>query len=174
MQFIIAQYIGILTTVIALAGIQFKKINHILISQCLTNFLSAVSFALLGGLSGAWICLVAIAQTLILFRINQKHGTGRIRVLWACIFCLIYIAGTALLYHGWGDLVSGTCAVIFALAVVQEEPARFRGLFLINGLLWMLYDLTASAYTNMLLHGLSVLSTLIAMYRFRRSAAAPQ
>lgn len=170
MNFVIAQWVGILTTVIALVGIQFRKLNHILISQILTNLLSALSFFLLGGFSGAWICLVAILQTVVLFLFNRKprKNERRKRTVLAVLFCLIFLAGTAYVYHGWGDLVSGTCAVIFALAVVQEDADRFRGLFLVNGLLWMVYDLSTGAYTNLLLHGLSVVSTAVAIVRFWR------
>lgn len=173
MNFILAQFLGLLTTVIALVGVQFKNINHILISQVLTNLLSALVFGLLGGFSGAWICVAAIAQTLTMFFFNKsRKGSQRTRRILAALFCLVYVAGTAFFYKGWGDLVSGTCAVLFALAVVQEDSDKFRGLFLVNGILWMVYDLTTLAYTNLLTHGMSVVSTVVAMVRYRRQSAA--
>lgn len=170
MNFVIAQWVGVLCTLIALIGVQFKNINHILVTQILTNLLSVVSFGLLGGLSGAWICLVAIVQTVVMFRFNQSSRAGdkRLRRRLAAIFCSVYVLGTVFVYKGWGDLVSGTCAVIFALAVVQENSDKFRGIFLVNGILWMIYDLTTGAYTNMLMHGMSFVSTLTAIIRFRR------
>lgn len=172
MNFLIAQWLGILTTVIALVGVQFKNINHILTSQILTNLLSAFVFGLLGGFSGAWICVVAILQTVTMFCFNKHPDSGskKYRSILAAAFCLVYVLGTAYFYKGWGDLVSGTCAVLFALAVVQENSDKFRGLFLVNGLLWMVYDLTTGAYTNLLTHGLSVGSTIVAMVRFRKRA----
>lgn len=170
LNFIIAQGLGILTTAIALVGIQFKNINHILISQILTNLLSALTFGLLGGLSGAWICVVAIVQTVTMFCFNRHpgHGSKTYRSVLALVFCLVYVLGTAFFFRGWGDLVSGTCAVLFALAVVQEDSEQFRSLFLVNGILWMVYDLSTGAYTNLLTHGLSVGSTVVAMVRYRK------
>lgn len=170
MNFVLAQWVGILCTVIALIGVQFKNINHILITQILTNLLSVVSFGLLGGLSGAWICLVAIVQTVVMFRFNKsgKAGDRRLRKVLAAVFCSVYVLGTVWVYKGWGDLVSGTCAVIFALAVVQENADKFRGIFLVNGILWMIYDLTTGAYSNMLMHGMSFASTLEAILCSRR------
>ncbi|MDO5401682.1 MAG: YgjV family protein [Eubacteriales bacterium] len=170
MNFVIAQWLGVATTVIALVGVQFKSINHILVSQILTNLLSALVFGLLGGFSGAWICVVAIVQTVTMFCFNRHSGRQTHRGILAAAFCLVYVLGTAWFYKGWGDLVSGTCAVLFALAVVQENSEKFRGLFLVNGLLWMVYDLTTGAYTNLMTHGLSVGSTVVAMVRYRRGA----
>lgn len=173
MNFVLAQVLGLLTTIIALVGVQFKNINHILISQILTNLLSALVFGLLGGFSGAWICVVAIVQTVTMFCFNRRStGSKKSRSVLAAGFCLVYVLGTAYFFRGWGDLVSGTCAVLFALAVVQENSDKFRGLFLVNGLLWMVYDLSTGAYTNLLTHGMSVGSTVVAMVRFRKRSIA--
>lgn len=170
MNFVIAQWLGIIGSVTALVSIQFKNINNILISQLVINLLSAVSYALLGGKSGAWICMFAIAQTLIVFLFNrrERNSPKRSRLILALVFCLIYLSGTALFYQGWGDLVSGVCALIFALAIVQEDSNRFRSLILANCLLWVVYDITTKAYTNMLLQGITVMSILAAIYRFRK------
>ena len=53
MKFILAQTVGVLTAVSSLVFVQFKEPKYILLGQFLSNGLSAVSYGLLGSLSGA-------------------------------------------------------------------------------------------------------------------------
>ena len=72
MSFIIAQIISILTTATAVLSMQFKGIKPILFCQILSNLFCAATYILLGGYSGSIICLIAIAQCLVVFAYNVK------------------------------------------------------------------------------------------------------
>ena len=70
--FILAQIVGILTTVSAVISMQFKDMKWVLVSQVVSNLLTALNLALLGGLSGAGICITATVQTVVIFMYKLK------------------------------------------------------------------------------------------------------
>ena len=74
MNFIIAQIVGILVGIISLGCVQFKDERILLWGQFLGNALLALNLGLLGSLSGAWICILASIQTLIIYYVNKKFG----------------------------------------------------------------------------------------------------
>lgn len=59
MIFYIAQAIGIITTICSVVVVQFKSIKKILLGQIISNLLVALNYMLLGGLSGAGVCILA-------------------------------------------------------------------------------------------------------------------
>ena len=73
MEFYLAQGISVLTGIVAVVMMQFKDMRKILIGQILANLLTASTYFLLGGFSGAGICLIAIVQTVTMFLYNLKE-----------------------------------------------------------------------------------------------------
>lgn len=61
----------------------------ILLGQITVNLLAASTFFLFGGLSGAWICFVAIVQTIVMFFYNRKNKLPHISI--TILFILLYI-----------------------------------------------------------------------------------
>lgn len=167
MNFVIAQIVGILTTVVALISVQFKRVELILIGQIVSNLLVALSFGLLGGLAGAWICIVAAIQTIIIYFLDKSNIKNKksVKNLLLMIFVAVYITGTVIVYQGWGDIVACVCAMLFVLAIIQTGSGKLRRIMMLNALLWVIYDYQTKAYTNMLTHGLELLSILAAMLR---------
>ena len=171
LNFIIAQFLGILTTIIAIVSMQFKNIRLILISQIALNVIVASEYVLLGGLSGAWICILAAVQTTIMFFLEKRESENmtKIRNVLLLLFAAGYVAGTAIVYKDWNDIVSCICAILFVLAIIQTDSAKYRRFILINATLWTIYDVTTMAYANILTHALQIISILIAMYRLDKS-----
>ncbi|MBR2948253.1 MAG: YgjV family protein [Lachnospiraceae bacterium] len=168
-SFFLAQAIGLLTTVIAIISVQFKNVKLILISQIILNLLVAANFALLGGLSGAWICILAAVQTAITFFIEQYCGdkATRIRNILLPFFAAGYVIGTVIVYKDWNDIVSCVCAILYVIAILQTESSKYRKVIILNALLWVIYDFTTMAYTSILTHGLEAVSIFIAMIRLK-------
>ena len=79
MSYILAQVIGVIVAIISLSCVQFKDKRFILAGQFLNNFLFGVSWALLGGLAGAWICLLASVQILVLHFVGKEQTQAAFR-----------------------------------------------------------------------------------------------
>jgi hypothetical protein len=160
--FYIAQGISILNGVVAVAMMQFKDMKKILIGQILANLLTASTYFLLGGLSGAGVCFIAIFQTVVMFIYSVKKIPPH---RWVIIgFILLYAVCSAIYYKSPVDLLSAAAVITYAMSVVQTKPAASRLWYLFNPLLWLVYDLFTRAYGNFILHFIVFCSTAFAIW----------
>lgn len=163
MEFYLAQGISVLTGIVAVVMMQFKDMRKILIGQILANLLTASTYFLLGGFSGAGICLIAIVQTVTMFLYNLKNRPPHRAV--SVLFILLYLACSAFYYKSPVDLFSAMAAICYAFSVVQTKSSLSRLWYLFNPLCWLIYDLFTRAYGNLILHVVIFSSTLIAIFR---------
>lgn len=165
MNFIIGQIISVISLIISSVCVQFKKLKHVLLGEMLSNTATALSFVFLGGLSGAWICIVAALQTWVMYLANKHNVSGKKRNFLTVIFAAAYIAGTAYIYQGWNDVVSCTAALLYVMAIMQKDAAKHRLFMAMNSMLWIIYDLAVMAFVNVITHGTMLASLIIAMIR---------
>lgn len=163
MEFYIAQAISIINGVLAVIMMQFKSMRKILIFQIICNLLAALSYFLLGGFSGAGICVIAIVQSVLMFIYNIKKVPPHKPVI--VVFILLYIGCSAFYYKSVIDIFSALAAVCFAVSIVQTKPSRSRLWYLFNPLSWLAYDIFTLAYGNLFLHLVVFISTLVAIIR---------
>lgn len=171
MNYILAQIIGVLVAVISLSYVQFKDKRYILAGQFLNNVLFSVSWGLLGGLAGAWICLLASVQILTLYFVGKaKEGVVfRRKLVVTAFFAAAYITGTCIVFKGWPDIVVCTCAMLFSLSIIQRDARRMRSVMFCNMVLWLIYDLALGAFANMMTHSLTLVSLVTAKIRLDRN-----
>lgn len=163
MIFYIAQFIGLLTTVCSVVAVQFKSIRNILIGEIFANLLVALNYALLGGLSGAGVCILATAQTIWIYFYNKKKKEFPLPI--NICFMLSYAAVSFLSFNGIPSILSCIAALLYAMSVTRSESGSYRIFMLLNSIVWIVYDIYTHAYTTILTHGFLVLSILIAMIR---------
>ena len=163
MEFYIAQAISVLNVLLAIMMMQFKSMKKILVFQIITNLLTASTYFLLGGFSGAGICIIAIAQSVTMFIYNIKKVPPHKTVIFA--FVLLYIGCSAFYFSSFIDIFSGLAAVCFAFSVVQTKASLSRLWYLFNPLCWLIYDIFTMAYGNLVLHFAVFVSTLFAIIR---------
>lgn len=170
MSFVIAQILGLVATVTSISVYQFKNEKIILLGQFLTNFFMAVNFGLLGGLSAAWICMVAAFETLLIFLVNKKCKTRKklVKNTIVVIAMLIFLAGTIVTYSGWPDILTCICAFLYTVSVAQEDSGKIRSIMLFNASLWIIYDITLGAWTSIITHVLTLGSIIAGMVRLDR------
>lgn len=163
MEFYIAQGISVLTALTAVITMQLKKMEWILIGQILANLLTAATYFLLGGASGAGLCILAIVHTIVMYIFNRN----KLRPHWTVgiAFIALYIGYSAYYFKSMVDCLSALGAISYALSVMQEKPAASRLIYVFNPIFWMIYDIFTFAYANLIMHFIVFLSTLIAMIR---------
>jgi hypothetical protein len=164
MEFYIAQGISVLTGIVAVLMMQFKSMKKILIGQILANLLTASTYLLLGGFSGAGINMIGILQSVVMFICDIKNISPK---RWTIIgFIALYIGCSALYYKSPVDIFSALAAVCFALSVVQTKPAASRRWYSLNPLCWLAYDIFTRAYGNFIMHLVILISTVSAILRY--------
>ncbi len=168
MNFIIGQFWGIVGLIVSVAMVQFRNLKHVLIGSILSNLMVGLSYAFLNGMSGAWICIVAAVQALVIFLINTYDLEVKKKNIISGIFAAIYVMGTIVVYQGWVDILSCMCAFLYVLAILQTEASKYRWFMLANSVLWILYAITTGAYINIITHGSVLLSVIISKLRLDR------
>ena len=163
MEFYIAQGISVLTALTAIVGMQMKNMKAILLSQILANLFTASTYFLLNAFSGAGICLVAIVQAVVMFFYNRKNKPPHLAII--ILFVLAYISCSVIYYERFIDVFSALAAVCYALSITQTNPKFARLWYVFNPLFWVIYDLYARAYGNLIMHASIFVTTAFALIR---------
>ena len=163
--FYIAQGIGVLCIVLSMGIQQFKDIRYIQIGNVAINLLIALQYLLLNALSGAWVCMVAAVQSVIMILLNRKDNSKNLRNWINLLFCAIYIAGTCVVYTGIKDLFSCAGALFFALAIAQTSAGKYRLFNAGNAVVWIIYNIYSMAYVALINQLLKLGSIIVAVIR---------
>ena len=163
-NFVIAQIFGILGIIASVLSMQLKHRKHILIVLLLLNLFSALNFLFLGSYSGAYVCFFAIFEMIInyLFEIKGKEVP-----IWVIgIYVIVNIALGMLSYKSAIDILPIVCALLYCATVLVRKESNIRKLMLGNQSIWLIVDLTVKAYMFSISNILTIISIIIAMYRY--------
>ena len=164
--FLSSQAASTLLLIIAVVSMQFKNMKTILISQCITNGLAVVSLGLMGGLSGATTCFVAIAHTLYIYMYRSKQMEPPIAS--TIIALIIYIACAVAAYTKPIDLLIIPASIAFIMSIIQKRPSLYRIIIFVNSALYLTYNLALGIYPSVLTYAIMIASIIIAMIRHDR------
>ena len=157
----ISYTLSFIATVLGLIEPFNKKMSAILIFNFAGNLLVAVSYLLVGGISGAGICFVACAQVVINYIFDLK---GKKVPYWLVgVYLIAFLSVNLLTFAYWYDVFSLTASVLFVLSVAQSNAKYYRILYFLNSTVWVLYDCLAGAYGNLSTHVVLFIATLISI-----------
>lgn len=160
---ILSQFFGIVFFVFVFASMQTTDMKKTLFCQICCNVFGMLSYVFLGGLSGCGIYLVAAIQSLVLllYRRSDKEVPKWVTAL----FFAAYLACSLLTFRGAKDIVPLIAAILCAVALIQKKTSHYRLVILLNGAMWILYDLFMGAYTMLASHIFTVASALSGIIR---------
>ena len=169
MNFVIAQIFGGLSMAASICSMQFKKRKHILIALLLLSLFSALNLALLDSFGSANITIFAILEMAInaLF----EHRKKPIPKFIIAFYVAANIALGVLSFTGPLDIIPILCALIFCAVLLARNEQDIRKLTLLNQSLWLIFDLSARAYVLSGSNVLTIISTAVALYRYRHKPA---
>ena len=166
-MFLIAQILGIFSTVAAILCVQARSAGGVLLGQILANGFSGLSYGLLGSLSGAWVCILASVHS-VLISCVRKFDAARSKK-WilgiSIVFAIAYVVGSAVTYTRWPDAISCICALLFVMTIAQEDASKMRNVMLVSMSLWVFFDISVGAYTNIITHASTIVSIITAKMR---------
>ena len=167
MSYYIAQILGLLVTAGVILTLQLKKKKQMLTVSVIINIMSAVNILLLDGFnSGVVVCFVAVFQ--LLLSLWHEFKNTDITTVEKVIFLVLYVAGGALGFETWLDLMCIVAAVFYMLAMLQKKEQNIRLLLLANLSTWTIYYIIISS-TAVFAQIAGIISSVIALYRFRKS-----
>ena len=166
-MFLIAQIFGIFSTVAAILCVQARSAGGVLLGQILANGFSGLSYGLLGSLSGAWVCILASVHSVLISFIRKLDESRRNKLilLVSVVFAIAYVVGSIVTFTRWPDAISCICALLFVLTIAQEDASKMRNVMLISMSLWVFFDISVGAYTNIITHASTIVSIITAKMR---------
>ncbi len=165
-SFIIAQIFGILGIIASVCSMQFKKRKNIFIALLLLNLFSALNFVFLGSWASAYVCFFAIFEMIVNYLYEKKKKTTPQVVV--ALYILINIALGMIAFSGPLDILPILCALVFCGTILMKKEQNIRKATIINQTLWLVFDLIVGAYFFAVSNILTLISTGIALYRYKR------
>ena len=160
---LISQIFGAIVCVFAVASMQTKNIKYTMLFQLLCNGLGMISYLLLDGFSGFGIYLIATLQSLVFFLLRLFDK--KVPVWVYPIIFTSYVGCSLLTFKGITDIVPMIAAQLCALALIQKKTSNYRIVILLNGSVWIIYDLLVGSYGMLASHIITVASALFGIIR---------
>lgn len=173
MKVLISQILGIVVSVICLISPQLKKKWQMTAMTLLANFLSGLSFLLLGEVSACGVNIVAILHSVItIHHTNRGKKPSKLEV---AFFALLYILGGIFPFLMMGTLASFTwldtmpifAALLFCGYMVQRNEQKMRMFSLANCTVFAIYDIIIQS-TQVFAQIIGMISVITALIRYRK------
>ena len=157
--------IAVFTTIFTVAGMQFRNMRVILISQLIANSLLGTQCILGGTASAGAIVFLSIAQTVVSFVYNSCGKVFPVPLTVA--FMAGFTAITIIYFSTPFDLLTLVAAWFFAICIVQKHSYICRFCALANTCLWLIYDafVMPSGLVNHTVVGVLIFATIIRLDR---------
>lgn len=166
---IIGQIAGIIAMIINILAVQFKKPQHLFICRMVSSLLWALNFLLLGSPTGAIINLVNIIRSIFLLR----ERTSAKPFLYVTIG-LYVVTGLLTMDYQLSILllidiliIVGQVADSIGMWTKNFRNIRYCQLFAISPV-WLVHNILVFSIGGIITEAFTMVSTLIAMYRYRK------
>lgn len=164
LSFIIAQVLALVGAISNMIAMQINKKKSILFCYIIANFAYGTNYLLLGGISGAIICIVEGFETLINGLIENK---GKKVPMWLIgLYIIIAIGIGTFTYKSIIDLLAILGGVLYVVLITVKKESDIRKLTFILMILWIIYDVIYRSYVAAINDTFILISTIIGIYRF--------
>ena len=163
-NFMVAQFFGILGIIFSVLSMQMKTKRNIMIMLLALNLASALNFLFLNSIPASLVCFFAVFETFINYLFDSKNKKVPLYVI--AFYIIVNILLGASTYKTVLDIIPVTCAIIYCLTVCMKKESNIRKLMFSNQSLWLVYDIIVKAYMFSISNVLTLISIIIAMYRY--------
>ena len=165
---IIPLLVGISATALFLLSYQQKSRRGIILFNTISRLLYVLQYCLLGAFSGAVLDILGAIISVIAERRGRGGFVYRHRRALLVLLDLCVIALGLLLYENPFSLLPIFGVLLHTGAFWIENERIIRRVSLLGSPFWLVYNLSATAYGSAIGDVLTMVSILLAMYRYRR------
>ena len=168
---ILGQIFGLIAMALNILSVQFKKPQQLFICRMASSLLWTLNFLLLGSPTGAIINLVNIIRSIFLLR--EKTSTKPFLYITALLYIVTglltmdYLLSVLLLVDCF--IIIGQVADSIGMWTKNLRYIRRCQLFAISPI-WLIHNILVFSIGGIITESFTMLSTLIAMYRYREKA----
>lgn len=162
-MFIIAQLIGLIIVILSLIGLQQKSGEKFLFYQIIISILYVLQYLLLGAITGALICTIAIIRCIIFWKYKKENKKTPIYFL--ILFIILSIISSIITSTSIFDYILTIGTIIFTYALWQDNMKIMRAGSIICVLSYIVYNLIFKAYTAIILDAIDFFNLSVAIYK---------
>lgn len=154
---------GIISVITVAGSMLFKNIRTVLIINFLCNIAGAMPYMVKGEFSACGLYFVAAAQCAVFlgYRFLKKEPPKYFTGVFAAMFILVSV----LAFKKPLDILAMLAAVTCALALSQKTSTGYRVIMVINGVLWLVFDILSKTYDMLPAHIITAAVALIGIAR---------
>ena len=164
---ILIQSIGFLAMAIGILSFQRKRRAAIIGFQMTASTLWSIQFLLLGGYSGTIQNVLCIARGFVLVQKGKRKWADSYYTLAAIIFCFAATGFITVGLEGAWALLPIGASIASSIALFMDKEEILRKLSLIVSPLWLVYNVHTGSIAGIVAETFTIISILIALYRFR-------
>lgn len=162
MQLII-RALGICGLATSVLSFQFKRHKRIVLCKMLSELLFSVQYFLMGAYTGCLLDLVSGSRNFLFYKlVEKKRSTLPVIILFSLLVVVLGLASWA----GPISLLPVAAKVLTTVSYGMKNERLLRFITLPSCFCWIAYNAVVGNWEAMLSDGLSLISILIAVYKF--------
>ena len=160
---ILTEVLGAFGILFAVLAFQCKKHSRVITFRNLNMLFFAGQYVLLGAYTGMAMNIVGMIRNVIFSEQVKRGKSTRISI---SVFCIIFLVAGIFTWEGPKSILLILAKFISTAAYGNKNLLVVRLLVLLTSSSWLLYNLFVGSYAGMLCEVLTLLSILIALYRY--------
>lgn len=154
---------GIIGFVLGVAAFQSNKHKGIVIAKLGSEAAFTIQYYLLDAPTGAIMNLVGVVRNFIFYKLVEK-GKSTKAAMW--IFCGVYVLSAIITWEGPESLLPLVGKLCSTVAYSMKNTRFIRCINIPTLSMWIIYNITCSAWEALATDAISLISVLIAIGRF--------
>lgn len=164
---IIYYIVSVLSILLYVMSVQFKKKENILWTQIGASMCYLIVYVIKGAWSGVSIEVLEQLKNLIFIKIEKKNKKIPISIL--IIFLSLLVGVSIYFYDGVLSLLPLLINILLFTSTYFKNPKYIRYTMLIAGLLWGIYNIYVGAYIICIGNFLEIISAIISIIRYKKT-----
>lgn len=158
-----AQIIGFLGLALSIVAFQFKKHQNIVLLKLSSELTFSIQYMLLGAWTGAVLDLISVIRNFLFYKFVKKNISTTPVIV---IFGIFVVITGFVTYDGVMSLLPIGSKLLTTVSYGMKNEKWLRLITLPSCILWIIYNLSVGSYAGAATDGITLVSLLIAMYKF--------
>ena len=163
---LIGQALGIVAVILGFITYQMRSQKALLVVNMITCAVFCAHYLLIGAISGFALNAVGFVRNIVFTNRDKKLFASPV---WPYVFGAVMLLAGILTWQDWRSVLMVCALVINSLALSLKNPQHIRFSLLITCPLVLIYDLLLHSYGGMVYEGMSIVSSVIGIVRFRKT-----
>ena len=163
---LIGQALGIVAVILGVITYQMRSQKALLVVNMITCAVFCAHYLLIGAISGFALNAVGFVRNIVYTNRDKKLFASPV---WPYVFGAVMLLAGILTWQDWRSVLMVCALVINSLALSLKNPQHIRFSLLITCPLVLIYDLLLHSYGGMVYEGMSIVSSVIGIVRFRKT-----